>query len=69
MTLGIFTYTNPRRDAALENDWLVHEYTHGITNRMTGGGTGRWVTLSWLSLSLLTTESDPITAASISASP
>ena len=31
----------PRRDGALENDIVIHEYTHGITNRMTGGGTGR----------------------------
>jgi len=31
----------PQRDGALENDIVVHEYTHGITNRMTGGGTGR----------------------------
>ena len=41
MTLGIFTRTNPDRDSALENDVIIHEYTHGITNRMTGGGTGR----------------------------
>jgi extracellular elastinolytic metalloproteinase len=26
---------------SLENDIVVHEMTHGITNRMTGGGTGR----------------------------
>lgn len=31
----------PRRDGAMENDIVVHEMTHGITNRMTGGGTGR----------------------------
>ncbi|KAL0957837.1 hypothetical protein HGRIS_000022 [Hohenbuehelia grisea] len=31
----------PQRDGALENDIVVHENTHGITNRMTGGGTGR----------------------------
>ncbi|KAI5822705.1 hypothetical protein K523DRAFT_358185 [Schizophyllum commune Tattone D] len=37
----IWTYTNPRRDGDLENDIPVHEGTHGITNRMTGGGTGR----------------------------
>ncbi|KAG6907050.1 hypothetical protein DXG01_010736 [Tephrocybe rancida] len=30
-----------RRDGALENDIITHEMTHGITNRMTGGGTGR----------------------------
>lgn len=25
----------------MENDIVVHEMTHGITNRMTGGGSGR----------------------------
>jgi extracellular elastinolytic metalloproteinase len=25
----------------MENDIVIHELTHGITNRMTGGGTGR----------------------------
>lgn len=35
-----WTYTTPNRDGALENDIVVHEMTHGITNRMTGGGTG-----------------------------
>lgn len=34
-------YDQPERDGALENDIVVHENTHGITNRMTGGGTGR----------------------------
>ncbi len=29
-----------RRDGSLENDIVVHEMTHGITNRLTGGGTG-----------------------------
>ncbi|KAF9460273.1 Fungalysin metallopeptidase-domain-containing protein [Collybia nuda] len=37
----IWDQTNPRRDGSLENDIIVHEMTHGITNRMTGGGTGR----------------------------
>ncbi|TRM58391.1 Fungalysin metallopeptidase-domain-containing protein [Schizophyllum amplum] len=37
----IWTYTNPRRDGDVENDIPVHEGTHGITNRVTGGGTGR----------------------------
>lgn len=31
----------PERDGALENDIVSHEMTHGVTNRMTGGGTGR----------------------------
>jgi extracellular elastinolytic metalloproteinase len=29
----------PMRDGSLENDIVVHENTHGLTNRMTGGGT------------------------------
>ncbi|KAF8649604.1 hypothetical protein AX16_005695 [Volvariella volvacea WC 439] len=37
----IWTYTNPNRDGSLENDIIVHEMGHGVTNRMTGGGTGR----------------------------
>ncbi|KAG5653868.1 hypothetical protein H0H81_009947 [Sphagnurus paluster] len=37
----IWDLTNPRRDGSVENDIIVHEMTHGITNRMTGGGTGR----------------------------
>ncbi len=31
----------PRRDGSMEDDVVSHEMTHGITNRMTGGGTGR----------------------------
>ncbi|TFK72838.1 hypothetical protein BDN72DRAFT_855212 [Pluteus cervinus] len=41
MRMYLWTYTTPRRDGALENDIVVHEMTHGVTNRMTGGGTGR----------------------------
>ncbi|KAF8056582.1 metallo proteinase 10 [Lyophyllum atratum] len=37
----IWDLTNPRRDGSLETDIVVHEMTHGVTNRMTGGGTGR----------------------------
>jgi hypothetical protein len=37
----IWDLADPRRDGAMENDILVHELTHGITNRMTGGGSGR----------------------------
>jgi extracellular elastinolytic metalloproteinase len=25
----------------MENDIVIHEMTHGVTNRMTGGGTAR----------------------------
>ncbi|KAF9254368.1 hypothetical protein L218DRAFT_968232 [Marasmius fiardii PR-910] len=37
----IWDRTNPNRDGAVENDIPIHEMTHGLTNRMTGGGTGR----------------------------
>jgi extracellular elastinolytic metalloproteinase len=31
----------PERDGALSNDIVSHEATHGTSNRLTGGGTGR----------------------------
>ncbi|KAJ8087751.1 hypothetical protein PM082_006588 [Marasmius tenuissimus] len=37
----IFTITNPTRDGVMQNDIPIHELTHGLTNRMTGGGTAR----------------------------
>ncbi|QRV79441.1 extracellular metalloproteinase MEP [Ceratobasidium sp. AG-Ba] len=40
MRMFIWTITSPPRDGALENDIVTHEMTHGISNRMTGGGTG-----------------------------
>ncbi|KAK6980981.1 extracellular metallo proteinase mep [Favolaschia claudopus] len=40
-SMFLWDFTNPMRDGALENDIVTHENTHGITNRMTGGGTGR----------------------------
>ncbi|KAJ7696956.1 Fungalysin metallopeptidase-domain-containing protein [Mycena rosella] len=41
MNMYLWDITDPMRDGALENDIVSHENTHGITNRMTGGGTGR----------------------------
>ncbi|KAJ7686637.1 Fungalysin metallopeptidase-domain-containing protein [Mycena rosella] len=41
MALGLWGYGNLYRDSALANDVIIHEFTHGITNRMTGGGTAR----------------------------
>ncbi|PIL32531.1 hypothetical protein GSI_05234 [Ganoderma sinense ZZ0214-1] len=41
MKVYLFNRSVPMRDGALENDLVVHETTHGITNRMTGGGTAR----------------------------
>ncbi|CAE7096204.1 unnamed protein product [Rhizoctonia solani] len=39
MRMFLWTYTSPQRDGALENDILIHEYGHGVSNRLTGGGT------------------------------
>ncbi|KIO23277.1 hypothetical protein M407DRAFT_78274, partial [Tulasnella calospora MUT 4182] len=36
----LWAETSPMRDGSLENDIITHELTHGLTNRMTGGGTG-----------------------------
>ncbi|KAH7101038.1 Fungalysin metallopeptidase-domain-containing protein [Auriculariales sp. MPI-PUGE-AT-0066] len=41
MRMYRFTVTTPNRDGSLQNDIVIHEATHGTTNRMTGGGTGR----------------------------
>ncbi|THH27526.1 hypothetical protein EUX98_g6669 [Antrodiella citrinella] len=41
MRMFLWDITSPERDGALENDIVTHENTHGITNRLTGGGTGR----------------------------
>ncbi|KAJ6536427.1 Fungalysin metallopeptidase-domain-containing protein [Mycena vulgaris] len=38
MRMFLFNTTVPGRDGALESDVVVHEAMHGITNRMTGGG-------------------------------
>ncbi|KAJ2862306.1 hypothetical protein GGH94_004361 [Coemansia aciculifera] len=37
MRMYIWTDTKPNRDGDLEQDIIAHEYTHGISNRLTGG--------------------------------
>ncbi|KAJ7217460.1 peptidase M36 [Mycena rebaudengoi] len=39
MRMFLYNYSKPQRDSAFANDIVVHEVMHGITNRMTGGGT------------------------------
>ncbi len=39
MQLYLFNRTSPMRDASLDNTVVVHEYMHGVTNRLTGGPT------------------------------
>lgn len=35
-----FTGPHPDRDSALDAEIILHEYTHGLTNRLVGGGAG-----------------------------
>jgi len=37
MRMYLFTMTTPKRDGDFSNDIIVHEYAHGISNRLTGG--------------------------------
>ncbi len=36
MAMGIFNLTTPRRDSAIDGDVIVHEYAHGLSNRLVG---------------------------------
>jgi hypothetical protein len=40
MQMFIFTGPNPDRDGAFDTTIVLHEYTHGMTGRMVGGGYG-----------------------------
>src|SRR5262245_53541283 len=40
MQLYLWNITDPKRDAALDSTVIVHEYTHGLSNRLVGGGFG-----------------------------
>lgn len=38
MTMGLKTFTGPlKRESSFDNGVIAHEYTHGITTRLTGG--------------------------------
>jgi len=40
MQMYLWTAPNPDRDGDVDNGIIAHEYTHGISNRMTGTGAG-----------------------------
>jgi extracellular elastinolytic metalloproteinase len=40
MQLYLWNMTDPERDSALDSTAIVHEYTHGLSNRLVGGGSG-----------------------------
>ena len=37
MRMFIWDYTTPKRDCTFEAGVVIHEYTHGLSNRLTGG--------------------------------
>ncbi|EGR44217.1 uncharacterized protein TRIREDRAFT_70800 [Trichoderma reesei QM6a] len=37
MRMYIWTVSTPRRDGSLEEGIVIHEFTHGLSNRLTGG--------------------------------
>ncbi|HQR07911.1 MAG TPA: M36 family metallopeptidase [Gemmatales bacterium] len=37
MQMYLFNKTNPQRDGDLDNSVIIHEYGHGVSNRLTGG--------------------------------
>jgi extracellular elastinolytic metalloproteinase len=37
MNMFTWTFTQTRRDGSLDNTIPIHEYAHGISNRLTGG--------------------------------
>jgi hypothetical protein len=40
MQMYLWTAPTPDRDGDVDNGIIIHEYTHGISNRMTGSGSG-----------------------------
>jgi extracellular elastinolytic metalloproteinase len=37
LTMYLFDKTDPMRDSSFDNGFLIHEYTHGLSGRLTGG--------------------------------
>ncbi len=69
MQMYIFTASNPGIDGDLDADVIVHEHTHGLSNRLHGNGSGLFNDMSrgmgegwsdFYGLSLLSQASDPI---------
>ncbi|MEK0447386.1 MAG: hypothetical protein RLZZ399_2707, partial [Verrucomicrobiota bacterium] len=40
MQMYLWSRTNPGRDGSLDAEVVIHEYTHGLSNRLVGGGVG-----------------------------
>ncbi|MGC8828891.1 MAG: M36 family metallopeptidase [Verrucomicrobiia bacterium] len=42
MTMWLFNGPQPMRDSAFDGEIILHEYTHGLSTRLVGGGVGIW---------------------------
>ncbi len=40
MQMYVFTDATPARDGSLDSEIMIHEYCHGLSNRLVGGGVG-----------------------------
>ncbi|WP_395741241.1 M36 family metallopeptidase [Prosthecobacter sp.] len=40
MQMYVFSDPTPQRDGDLDHEVVIHEYTHGLSNRLVGGGVG-----------------------------
>lgn len=46
MRMFIWDFTSPKRDCSFEAGVVIHEYTHGVSNRLTGGPAVRLIHVS-----------------------
>jgi hypothetical protein len=69
MQMYIFTGSNPDIDGSLDADVVVHEHTHGLSNRLHGNASGLTLDIArgmgegwsdFYALSMLTTPNDPV---------
>jgi plastocyanin len=71
MQMYLFTFPTPYRDGDFDAHVIIHEYCHGLSNRLVGGGVGGMYTLQaggmgegwsdFMSLCLLTKTDDTVT--------
>ncbi|KAH9907302.1 extracellular metallo proteinase 1 [Xylariomycetidae sp. FL2044] len=47
MDLYVFDHTDPYRDVSFDNGFVIHEYTHGLSDRLTGGPSTAGCLSSW----------------------
>ena len=65
MQMYLWSVPNPRRDGDLDAEIILHEYTHGLSNRRVGGGVGinfgqaRGMGEGWSDFFALSLLSDP----------